>query len=95
MAWVRKSTGKRVQVPKEEIWGKEKTVAELEAEREARLQSDLDRIVSKGSDRDKALAMLIADIWRSANPGMTQNEARQAVRDRLETHLRNIRSLEP
>lgn len=50
---------------------------------------------------DTALAMLVADIWRSLNTGvvpnqnptMTEQEARDAVKQRLESHLRTLKGL--
>jgi len=62
------------------------TAEEIEADVQA-LADDM----TAATDRDKALAFLIADIWQQMNPGMTQAEARQAVRDRAVTHLRAIR----
>jgi hypothetical protein len=43
--------------------------------------------IELGSDRDKAMFLLFVDMWRETNPGMTQQEARAAVRERLRVHL--------
>lgn len=58
---------------------------------EAEVTAELDQLSGTSNDRDKALAFLMADLWRAANPGMTVQEARAAVRSRLEVHLRNIK----
>jgi len=69
-------------------------------ELEGQAQAEADQMTA-GSERDKALAMLIADIWQALNtgnvpnqnPNMTQAEARQMVRSRLEAHLRTLKGL--
>ena len=63
------------------------TPAEIEAE----VQGLADDIAA-GSDRDKALAMVIADVVAKAF-NITTPEARQMVRDRLVVHLRTLKGL--
>jgi hypothetical protein len=48
--------------------------------------------IAAGSDRDKALAMVIADVVAKAF-NITTPEARQMVRDRLVVHLRTLKGL--
>lgn len=93
MVWVRKSDGTRVQVKSEDVWGLPPTAKQITAKAEAGLQAELDAMTDRASDRDKALAFLMGDIWRSINLDLTQQEAWAAVRRRLETHLRNIKGL--
>ena len=68
------------------------TQAEVDAQKEATLQHEL-KIAVGVSDVDKAIAFVLADIWRAQNPGLTVQEARQAVRSRLEFHLRDIKGI--
>lgn len=62
------------------------TLAEIDAEIEA-----LTEDVMNGTDRDRAFGMLLADMWRAANPGMTVADARIAVRARFKSHLDTLR----
>ena len=68
------------------------TQAEADAQKEAQVQIDI-KTASEATDADKAIARVLADIWRAQNPGMTVQEARAAVRNRLEFHLRDIKGL--
>lgn len=63
------------------------TPAEIEAE----VQNIADAL-SNGGERDKAIALLIADVVARAF-GISAQEARQMVRDRLVKHLRDIRGI--
>lgn len=63
------------------------TPAELEAEVQSIATS-----ITQGADRDKALALVLADIVAQSF-GLPTQEARQMVRDRFVTHLRNIKGL--
>ena len=41
----------------------------------------------------KAIIFLLADLWQKQNPGMTIAQARSAIRDRLKTHIDQLRGL--
>ena len=62
------------------------TLAEIDADIEA-----LTEDVMNGTDRDRAFGMLLADMWRAANPGMTVADARNGVRARFKSHLEALR----
>ena len=62
------------------------TPTEIDAEIEAITED-----VMNGTDRDMAFGMLLADMWRAANPGMTVADARIAVRARFKSHLETLR----
>lgn len=87
MAWIRKSDGRRVNVPDVDVWGVPLTPEEQALKAEQELQAQLDSIVNTSNKRDKALLLLIVDLYRAQNPGLTQQEALQAVRARLRVHL--------
>lgn len=94
MAWIRKSDGAHVEVPDEDVWGKPLTQAEIAERAESDLQSELEAMTERANDRDKALVFLMADLWRVAHPGMSMQEAHNAVRGRLQTHLRKLKRLD-
>jgi len=61
---------------------RDKTPSEINSE-----IADKANSIETGSARDKAMFLLFVDMWRETNPGMTQQEARAAVRERLRVHL--------
>lgn len=62
-----------------------------DGQKEAEVQALVTQM-TQGGDRDKALAMVLADlVAQSFN--LPTSEARQMVRDRLVTHLRTIRGI--
>ena len=69
----------------------EATRPRTQAEIDAEIDSLTDQAMS-GTDRDRAFGFLLADVWRSINPGLTQDEARIAVRDRFRQHMATIKS---
>jgi len=71
-----------------------------QAEIDTQIEQAADRVTEIG-EPEKALAMLVADIWQvlntgnvpNQNPAMTQAEARQAIKDRLKAHIRTLRGM--
>ena len=94
MAWIRKSDGARQWASDREVWGPEPTAKEISAKKEREVQNALADIVDATSDRDKAIVLLLADLWREVNPGMSMQEARESVRGRIKTHLRKLKRLD-
>jgi len=75
------------------VWTKGWTVENLTTQEiDAKVNSKVNQAVGV-SDVDKAIGFLLADLWQQLNAGMTEQEARQAVRERLKTHIRNIRGV--
>ena len=65
--------------------------AQAAAEMEVEVQALVDQLTD-GADRDKAMAMVIADVVAKAF-NISTAQARQMVRDRFVDHLRTIKGL--
>ena len=87
--------GRRVPVSTEEM-------ADIDASRVSipktleETQAEVERLADQftnGDDRDKALAMVLADIVKLVVPALSEAQARNQVRQRFVTYLREIRGI--
>lgn len=77
------------------------TQAEIDERLQKEVEAQLSSAVGQSNDRDKAIAFLMSDLWLYVQTGKTPNQAtpqeiqtaRNQVRSRLETHLRDIKGL--